>query len=208
MKILLDMDGVLVNFEKGAALAHGREPFRLDQWPTPGKPIQTAMGIKSEEFWKPLHAIDFWRNLEWMPDGRAILNLINSCFGPENVCICSSPSWSPEAAAGKMYWIKEHLPEMFRHRRFMLSPAKHWSAAKNTVLIDDYTLNCNAFVEHGGHAVLVPRPWNANHNRLTLPCLVERFQNLLQLEEFSNPSLGVAYPTLMSEERDHINADQ
>ena len=50
--VYLDMDGVLVNLEKGAYKVHGAN---IGDVPKP-------------ERWDKINAIkDFWKNLEWMP---------------------------------------------------------------------------------------------------------------------------------------------
>ena len=36
-------------------------------------------------------------------------------------------------------------------------------AAPGVLLIDDSDKNCEKFVQHSGHAILFPRPWNSNH---------------------------------------------
>tara|TARA_B100000700_G_C14367978_1_gene544625 strand:+ start:90 stop:317 length:228 start_codon:yes stop_codon:yes gene_type:complete len=45
----------------------------------------------------------------------------------------------------------------------MLGSHKHLLAKPDVVLIDDSDEKCRKFIEAGGHAILLPQPWNANH---------------------------------------------
>ena len=48
------------------------------------------------------------------------------------------------------------------HRQYAITPRKHLFARPDSLLIDDYSENIERFEAHGGHAILVPRPWNDN----------------------------------------------
>ena len=59
--VYLDMDGVLVNLEKGAFKVHG----------------QQLGDVKKPERWEKITATDnFWRDLEWMPGSKALWNFL------------------------------------------------------------------------------------------------------------------------------------
>lgn len=153
LKCLLDMDGVLVDFVKGAAKVHGFKPEDVDCWDFPAK-----FGIAKADFWGVLGS-DFWAELEWSVDGKAILEAAERTFGKENVCLLSSPCDTIGCTDGKVRWIREHMPNY--RRRFLLGPAKEFAASPNRWLIDDYEGNIESFTKAGGNAILVPRPWNA-----------------------------------------------
>jgi len=111
----------------------------------------------------------FWASMPraiWVevPESSFFLWLLEACadaVGRENVCIATSPTKCPESLAGKLEWIHNHFPP-WMHRQFAITPRKHLFARPDSLLIDDYSENVERFVAHGGHAILVPRPWNDN----------------------------------------------
>jgi 5'(3')-deoxyribonucleotidase len=166
VKCLLDMDGVLVNFVQGISDALGREnPYlkrplgaAAGEWDMP-----KLWGIPEAAFWVPCMDPEFWANLNWMPDGRRILELVEWTFGKENVCLLTSPgSAFDPACIGKVAWIKQHMPD-YMHR-VLFGSAKHFCAHAGSVLIDDRDKNIADFCKAGGRALLVPRPWNMGHS--------------------------------------------
>lgn len=180
MKVLLDMDGVLCNFVDAACKLHERpNPFEgdehLGEWM-----LDEIWGISKDEFWKPITR-EFWRNLDWMPDGRDILKIVIDAFGVDNICLFSSPSLDPEALSGKFDWIKTHVPEFSRH--FIFGAQKYFLAHPDIVLIDDYDKNVDDFHEHGGHTIQVPRKWNRMHSERTLHWLRKRVKEMIKVAD-------------------------
>jgi hypothetical protein len=164
MKCFLDMDGVLVDFAGGASLAHDLPnpyvpltPRASGQWD-----MARLWHITDEQFWQPLNSTTFWESLQFTPEAMAILDVCESTFGQENVCLLSCPSDSAYSALGKLRWIQANLPRYAR--QYMLGPAKQFCAGPDAILIDDSDANCACFSHHCGGVVLVPRPWNANYD--------------------------------------------
>lgn len=151
----LDMDGVLVDFVGGSLRYHGKHLAPADvRWEFP-----TQVGFSgtwASEFWDKL-GFDFWANLEWTHEGKDLLYAIEEKFG-DNVILMTSPCATAGSVEGKISWINSNLPKYAR--KFMVGPAKHLTAGPGKLLVDDYEGNTDKFVEHGGRAVLVPRPWN------------------------------------------------
>jgi 5'(3')-deoxyribonucleotidase len=167
-RVLLDMDGVLVDFVGGICAAHGRENPYLKG--ATGWNTDKALGISEEEFWRPAENPGFWERLEWMPDGRRILDYVIGTIGKQNVYILTSPARSDddgqdeaECHYGKLLWLYRELPSFARKGRLLFGSCKHLCAAKGNILVDDADHNVEAFRAAGGTAVLVPRPWNARH---------------------------------------------
>lgn len=162
-RCLLDMDGVLVDFVGGACNAHRVEnPYAkhplgdaAGAWD-----IASLLGMTEKKFWQPLNNAGFWAWLDWMPDGREILETVERLFGQENVCLLTSPNLSPWCASGKVLWIERNMPAY--KRRFLIGPRKEFCAFPGNVLVDDNDKNVHDFVSKGGSAVIVPRPWNAS----------------------------------------------
>lgn len=152
-KILLDMDGVLVDFVGGAFAWHGKTIPDAVPWS-----IWEAMGLSEREFWEPL-GYDFWANLGWTEDGQDLVERLEEMAGTANIAILSSPCLTAGCAEGKLAWIKRHVPQF--SRQYLLGPAKEFAASPDRVLVDDYWHNVEKFRKCGGAAVMVPRQWNA-----------------------------------------------
>lgn len=160
--ILLDLDGVLVNFVAGVLKAFNEtEKSLYPDW-TPGEfQMEIPLMQSLDDFWKKIDSLPhFWESLQPMPDMEEILSIVEKYFG-ENVILCTSPPRNPEASAEKVIWIQEHLPKYAR--RFCITPCKELLAHSGALLIDDYDKNVMRFIQKGGSAFLFPRRWNSNH---------------------------------------------
>jgi FMN phosphatase YigB (HAD superfamily) len=119
--IFCDMDGVLVDFEKGY---HELTGNHTSQFPK-----------GDNEFWKPLEeeGAIFWATLPWMPDGQELWRYIKR-YRPN---ILTAPSMDPSSRAGKEAWCKMHINSQYRNLYF--KPAKYKSdfAGQDRILIDD-----------------------------------------------------------------------
>jgi len=147
--IFLDMDGVIVNLHDAVGRLHN-----LD---VPTAFHRGELQMTDEELWGRTDC-NWWANLPWMDDGRAVLALCEDAVGAENVVICSTPAAWPGSAEGKLRWIEQQMPSYAR--RFILTPDKSWAANGRTLLIDDTEANVSDFHSAGGASLLCPRPWN------------------------------------------------
>jgi len=80
----------------------------------------------------------------------------------DEITIVSYPI-NPDAAKGKLIWVKNTLPEVYEKHDWVFTKHKHLLANSNTLLIDDLDGNVECFRQYGGKTILVPRPWNRNH---------------------------------------------
>ena len=155
--IVLDMDGVLVNFCKGAYEAHGRQwdeslPTMFDffeEW-----------GMTADEFWAPINELgaEWWAELPLFPWAE---ELIETCRSFDQDCIvATASSHHGYSAAGKVAALQKLFGPKFRD--YFITPKKWLLGAEDRILIDDLDTNCNGFIDHGGEAVLFPQPWNVN----------------------------------------------
>lgn len=149
---LLDLDGCLVNFVKGAMELHKVEvkPREViyDFW--------KQMGLEANAFWSPLGR-DFWANLEWTVEGEALLKMLEDRF-KDNLFILSSPCETDGCLQGKYDWVKKHMPKY--RRKCFFGASKFAFASERHLLIDDMDYNCDKFYDAGGSVITVPRPWN------------------------------------------------
>lgn len=161
-KIILDLDGVIVDFLKGACLWWEKDffynvPGNENNWDVAG-----ILGVPPKEFWDSFNNHRFWANLEWMPDGKEILKLCIQAVGVQNIAICTAiPDSCPMGLSGKMEWVKKNIPELYKQT--FIGHAKYFFGNPNTILVDDYNKNYGEFLAHDGNAILVPRYQNANN---------------------------------------------
>ena len=153
--IVLDMDGVLVDFVGAANALHGRAdyvPSAYDYW--------TDWGLTDDQFWAPINAqgVDFWANIPVYPWAH---ELIEYAATFDDIAVATATTTNHgEATAGKIAAIRS----IFGHRftGFVVTPQKHLLAQKGRLLIDDHEPNCMRFIGYGGASTLFPRPWNSN----------------------------------------------
>lgn len=160
------MDGVLVDFANAALEAHGVPGWFSDNPDARGDQfwdIPENLGITDAEFWEPLKDRDIWANLAPMKDG--FIMLCHSHMNVDASLYCLTyPFRSEGCYAGKFHWFMKHLADMIPPGHYMTCKEKHLAAHnRNCILVDDNTQNCRQFVEAGGRAFLVGRPWNKHH---------------------------------------------
>lgn len=162
MKLFLDMDGVLVDWCKGAHNLHGVS-WTPGVWPYPtgseGWDWHKTIGMADDELFTPMDSA-FWANLDWMEDGKRLLNLCEKYVGFHNICLLTSPHNLSLSVSGRMAWIRSNLPEYVN--KVLFGVPKEMCASRNTILVDDYDKNINKWVDNNGIGLLLPRPWNSN----------------------------------------------
>lgn len=161
-QILLDMDGVLVDFLSGALIELNRaynkdwtiETYaeKFGQWGT-----YDLYGITVKEFWDTIHSNPyFWIDLKPMPWYKELYDLLSELG---DVTILTTPSLDPACAMQKLQWLRKYL-DIGSDAVFM--GARKYLMAGNGTLIDDYFKNVDSFRSAGGEAILVPSTWNTN----------------------------------------------
>lgn len=135
----------------------------------PGAPVYDIPG-----FWNQVQRED-WSSTPVSPEFQLIFDFAKEVVKPEDIFILTSPTKDPNSLAGKLEWIHAHFPA-FMHRQYLVGPRKHFCARPDTLLIDDSDEQVNNFREHGGQAILVPRPWNSAHALPTYTHLCDQFQ--------------------------------
>ena len=135
--IYCDMDGVLVDFDRGYQELTGMTTQQAD-----------AMG--GDTFWEPLTkaGAKWWITLNWMPDGKQLWNYIKK-YTP---ILLSAPSKQESSRLGKRVWVKRELPDV----KLILRPAsqKQQYASPTSILIDDRQKNIEQWEAAGGIGIL------------------------------------------------------
>jgi len=171
IQVFLDLDGVLVDLLGGLLRYHKiKNPY--DNPENHGRyDVRHLVGMSPQEFWGVLDQ-DFWLDLEWMPDGRAILAEILKYVKPEQVTILSKPTGFPHCTEGKELWIKKDMPGF----NYLIGMRKEPIAGPGKLLVDDHDDNVDKWVKAGGVAVQVPLLSNRWHKLPTLPHVKEQLE--------------------------------
>ena len=139
--IFCDLDGVLVDFDKGYQKLTGKPTHHAD--------VQVK-----KEFWKTFNdsiksknitEFEYWSELEWMPDGKQLWD----CIKPYNPFILTAPTINPESKEGKTYWVQNNIGPV-RELIFAFSFDKPKYSRKNHILIDDREETIKAWNAKGG----------------------------------------------------------
>ncbi len=156
MKVFLDLDGVLTNFNKPVCTK-----FDL---PYPPQIYHFFPEFRSQV--NDFCNRSFWENLEWMDAGRGILRMVTETFGCENIYLLTKMMPNVESASGKMRWIQNNLP-LYSNQVILttLEVPKSLLAQPDTLLIEDYDKYFDEFIAAGGQGILVPRLWNRLHRQ-------------------------------------------
>jgi 5'(3')-deoxyribonucleotidase len=136
-KIFCDMDGVLVDFEKGYLELTGLDIS--GQWHT------------TPEFWNPINekGQEFWDNLEWMKDGKKLWSYIEEYYP----VLLSSPSRNGYGSRkGKNSWVNRELPGVPLLLEYSNNKKKY--AGEDCILIDDRDSNIEQWISNGGIGIL------------------------------------------------------
>ena len=136
--VYVDMDGVIVNLEKGAFKVHGKQ----------------LSDVKRPERWDKISDTkDFWKNLEWMPGSKKLWNFLK----PYKPSIMSAYAKSePNSAKGKEEWLKKNVEKLPRSRINLVMRSDKQRFARDgrtqapNILIDDHEKNIREWESKGG----------------------------------------------------------
>lgn len=139
MKIYLDLDGVLTDFNSS---------------------IQTHFNCSSKEFftahseeeaWSLINDIDhFWLTMKWMKDGKKLWSEVLKI--DPSVEILTTPADSvKQCYSDKKEWVKTNLGS---GHKINFSANKEEFATQDSILIDDKEENVHAFISSGGKGIV------------------------------------------------------
>ena len=145
-KIFLDMDGVIVNF-RGQC-----------------EKYECINGNKVN--WETVHrgGPEFWEEMEWLPEGKELYQWILKLCKQEPYHMIEK-----DGKIGKLNWLKNNT-KIDKHHIIItnLGKEKEYYADENSVLIDDFKKNCEAFAKGGGQFVKYETPRQTKDDLITL----------------------------------------
>jgi predicted kinase len=133
-KVYCDMDGVIVDFERGYNELTGKE--------TPG----VDSTYDKDDFWSAITkaGAKFWANLNWISDGQQLWSYIKQ-YNPK---LLTAPSREESSRTGKLAWVDKNIPNT--HVIFKQAKDKKDLAEPNAILIDDRKDNIQQWIDAGG----------------------------------------------------------
>lgn len=156
-RILLDMDGVLADFTRFLAY-HFRRIDLLTHWPKGCTKIEDALGMTKQQMWDNIPKNTFAALLP-TDEFHDILELVAAVDPFYHICTSPGPwAWS---ATDKINWLRKYIDPKFQ--RYIVVKDKTCCAKRGAILIDDKSSNIDLFIAEGGQGILVPRPWNRDH---------------------------------------------
>lgn len=174
MKVLLDMDGVVVDFVSAAILEHGLNPVRfVNDWPKGEWDVAKVINLPPKQFWEKIDANPtFWDELQPYPWMEALTHLVHN--NSRSWAFCTTPSRHHHSSAGKVRWIQNYFGKTFRDY-YLCGASKAQLATPDTLLIDDSDVNVGEFLLAGGKAVLWPAVWNqSNYTIVEAMAIIEQ----------------------------------
>jgi 5'(3')-deoxyribonucleotidase len=159
MRVLVDMDGVLVDLLTGWCEFKGLSI--PDPYPLGTMRFDKLFAIEQKNVWKGCEA-RFWATLPKMPDASLLMSDLEFLFGFKHVFPITSIIGPPIAAAGKIEWLLRNFPTFYGS--YFITNQRNQLANQETILIDDDENHILEFKRAGGHAVLVPRIWNSAYH--------------------------------------------
>lgn len=153
--LLLDMDGVLVNFVDGIISSFGIEA-KHDDWASWN--YHKELGFTDEQMWAPTREAGWWEALNPYPwAGELVEYLRSSGF---KVIFCTSPSTDSKCPMEKVNWLRKHGLMDHGKNDYQMGPMKELNAMSGAILIDDSDANVEKYQNAAGKAILFPQPWN------------------------------------------------
>lgn len=159
MNIILDMDGVIVNFIEGACRVSGKDYKELYRnWPPNEYRLEAVFNMNIADLWANIDKEDshFWSTLNQYEWSRSLYEKLKE-YG--SLFFLTSPSNHPPSLAGKLEWL-HHFTGDNKCRNYLMGSPKFLCGKPENVLIDDSDANIESFKQAGGNAILFPQPWN------------------------------------------------
>lgn len=139
MKIFVDLDGVLADFDSAYLKANG------GSWPEDRD--------NDDIFWEPvLRTPDFWLNIQPMPDARILWQFLLATGMPLEILSSPGTHDTYRAIQQKQQWFRNHFCKQ-TPMTFKLSKQKRELAEPFAILIDDWGSNIKGWEAEGGIAV-------------------------------------------------------
>lgn len=144
MKIFVDMDGVLCDFDKKCRSVFDINPNESSR--------EYSKRIGTNKYWKKIRETEnFWSSIEPISDSISMWEKLSKICGEDNITILSSPDKDPKCIEGKNEWINTHLGH--NTKRIFDTNKKKYSKHGH-LLIDDLEHQIEDWITGGGFGIL------------------------------------------------------
>lgn len=192
LNVLIDLDGVLVDFVKGITDVKKRPDIHEAalRGELTMENFEEEMKISKEEMLTLLdvRGKGFWENLPILQGAEELMDLIQTHEDVGSFSICTMLCGSIWCPAGKQSWIQKRMPDVpyfMTSRKSTSDPCPKCAFAKEgTLLIDDSRLTCEMFRSCGGHAIHYT---GYTHN---VKANIERVGNEIKIIEEGRDTIG------------------
>lgn len=139
MRIYLDLDGVMADFDTHFVEYFGVDPQSLDD----------------DVMWKKINSYhEFYANLPLMKGAKGMFNLLVDTFDVTILTACPKSNYK-NAAIQKRAWVRKNLSKDITVIPMMGGVNKAlFMHEPGDILIDDFEKNCKAWKELGGIAIV------------------------------------------------------
>lgn len=160
----IDLDGVLINFTKGACRALNIECPKntIFDKKNGGEWIYEQAGGRSA-FWKRVHGFNLWANLEPYPWSKELLKIIHK--HTNSWAYLTKPSIDSGCWSGKYTCVNKHFNYGYGRLAIVEFDKSKICHGPQDLLIDDKAENCEKWRAAGGaayHWVEVSDDWPQN----------------------------------------------
>ncbi len=139
-RIYLDMDGVLVDFEKQLV-----DTIKM--------PISQWMKLDRKKRWDPVIARkDFWSTAPWNNEGKKLLQFVKK-YNPHILSAYVEHAHDPNCIPGKAKWAMQKAGIPRSRINLVMRSQKKTYASPGSILIDDYEKNTKEFTAKGGTGI-------------------------------------------------------
>lgn len=167
MKLFLDMDGVLSNFDTAFMYLSGAYPWdfkrsMLDKFKQSYVDENVALEMFNRAFWDLVETNPyFWEKIEPMPHFKKLWSETKK-YKPEIItAIPTFSEYREKARAGKRAWVDEHMGKNIKINFTYVDPRDHanikksqFITSKNDILIDDNQRVIDDWKNGGAKAIL------------------------------------------------------
>lgn len=158
--IFLDMDGVIADFCRRAAILFNRDIDDMYHSWTPMNDMYKELKISKSQFWSTIQKDkNFWEALQPYDHLNDLLNILRGY----TVKILTSPSSDINCPSGKKAWLHRYVPHL--ESTAIIAKDKFLLAGKGRILIDDTDDKILSWNEASpeAYSITFPQPWNKNY---------------------------------------------
>lgn len=179
IKIHIDYDGVLVDFESRACKLLGIDITNSDvrKFLKENSPNGLELMVGKKAFWKAIYSEGeaFWTGLELFPWSLDFYTRLKVLAQGE-LFILTSPPTDPCGASGKV----KSITKFFKTRNYLIGAPKHAVASSSALLIDDTPKKINKFIEYGGHGYLFPHALRVLDGEISIDDIYNNIEILIE----------------------------